>query len=66
MTTPQQQMSRIVRIAQPHMNRTHQSEYSDFLVTLTGGEQRTLTIPLAAAVAIEEAGFAIVLTGRLN
>lgn len=66
MTTPQQQMSQILRIAQPHVNRTHQSEYSDWQVTLAGGEQRTLTIPLAAAVAIEDAGIPIILTGRLN
>lgn len=56
-------------IALPIANRFHGSTYSAFDVTLPGTHGATaarFVIPLAAAVAIEEAGYEIKLVGRLN
>lgn len=64
--TNNQARAAIVRLAAPAVNATHHSAYSHYAVTLPDGIRESYMIPLAAAVAIEEAGYLIVLVGRLN
>lgn len=64
------QHSDALRIATRIAGAHHQSTYSSFEITFTGPTGatavHTFVIPLEAAVALEEAGFSIILTGRLN
>ena len=64
--TDEQARGCYTRLAAPAMNTTHQSAFSTFSVILPSGKCAVLCIPLAAAVAIEEAGYSINLVGRLN
>lgn len=59
----------VTAIALPICNRYHGSTYSEFDVTLTGRSGAVaarFVIHMNAAVAIEEAGYAIRLVGRDN
>jgi hypothetical protein len=55
----------VVRIANPIANRFHQSEYSAWEVILPVGPRTRFVMPLAAAIAVEEAGYLIELVGVL-
>ncbi len=54
------------RIAAPAVNATHQITWSRWALRLPSGRLEMLRMPLAAAVAVEEAGYLIELAGRLN
>lgn len=64
--TDSQARTELVRLASPAMQKVHNSEWSTFHVQLPSGTVDRLVCPLASAVAIEEAGYAIKLVGRLN
>jgi len=64
--TDSEARSCLVALAAPAVNATHQSCWSNFSVILPSGSVAVLTIPLEAAIAIEEAGYSISLVGRLN
>jgi len=64
--TDERARTNLVHLAAPAMSSTHQSAFSNFSVILPSGTVAILTIPLAAAVAIEEANYSINLIGRLN
>ncbi len=62
----QRARTNLVHLAAPAVAATHQSCWSNFSVILPSGAVAILTIPLEAAIAIEEANYSISLIGRLN
>lgn len=64
--TDQRARTNIVWVATPIANGFHQSVYSRWNVTLPSGTVDSLVLPIEAAVAIEELGYKVELTGRFN
>ena len=64
--TDDQARASIAALTAPAMGSVHQSRYSTFSIILPSGRVMIAVLPLAAAVAVEEAGYSCQLVGRLN
>lgn len=64
--TDQRARTNIAWTATPIANQFHGSVYSQWSITLPSGTVDRFVLPLEAAVAIEELGYKVELTGRFN
>ena len=62
--TTTRELKKIYNITDPWISAS--TDRSEFTITHTDGTTTTHLIPLGADVEVEEAGFNIVLTGRLD